>query len=451
MKKDKSFGSVLALLIIAVLVVGGFSYYIGKLNVSKNQLTAQLINFGRPDLTPTQQAPSPTTLCLAGGDPSITVIAPNGGETYFTDKPFQIKWASCNIPLTSMLTVSVVYNGSTPVPFVNPTSQNSGLYNNYIISSSRINTESWKYGLNYKIKVSLLNNPAVSDTSDKFFAINNPNSDIVYVTSNGVGGVSGAIIKSTDSGNTWQVISKDSLLDIPVGITISRSGDIYLINKSMDAPNYFDSIFKSSDNGVTWKVLNSIGSNSFFMNSIATSPVGDIYVPSNGNISGHILKSTDKGVTWQSYDKSSYFMGGQSIAIDSSGIIYMTENLGTSANPSGRILKSTDSGSTWKNPTNSGVFKMPYGIAISPSGVMYVVNYQNNTILKSTDNGVTWKDTTNGGAFKWPKAIAISPTGVIYVVNGGDYTILKSYDNGATWQKTSYNSDFGQANGIAIK
>ena len=322
MKKNKSFVSVITLLIVSVFIVSGLAYSIRILNVPQNQLPAQLITyFGPNDLTPAKLAPTPT-FCLVGGDPSITVLSPNGGEIDTADKPFQIKWTSCNVPSTSMVTVSIVYNGSTPIPYINPTSQNSGLYNNYIVSNSRINTEGWKYGLNYKIKISLLNNPAVSDMSDNWFTISNPNQKVfllgggIYtnITSNGYSALgSNDVWSSNGDLSSWSLISPN--IGSGAGskwfpgdtCSVILNNKIYLMSPSWDDTS-FDTW--SSSDGITWK-----GESSF------TTPVKHHLVCTvfNNEIwlsNGTSLQHSKDGITWTKIDSNNIVLPKQLVTPD---------------------------------------------------------------------------------------------------------------------------------------
>src|SRR3989338_10087824 len=79
MKTNKGFvGIAIAILVGLALAVGGVSYYVSKNNnLSKN--------------TPNE------IFCNENSKPSITVLAPNGGETYIVGQKVDVKWTSCNV------------------------------------------------------------------------------------------------------------------------------------------------------------------------------------------------------------------------------------------------------------------------------------------------------------------------------------------------------------------
>ena len=101
MKKDKSFASVIALLVVAVLVVSSLTYFISKKNpniamIPKSQLAGQVVS-----------------ACLPTSSASITIISPNGGETYIAGQQTTVKWTSCNIPNTDNVAIDINYPNST--------------------------------------------------------------------------------------------------------------------------------------------------------------------------------------------------------------------------------------------------------------------------------------------------------------------------------------------------
>ncbi len=51
-----------------------------------------------------QAAINPSTPCDINASPSITVLSPNGGETYLVGQQIEVKWRSCNIPSSAMIT-----------------------------------------------------------------------------------------------------------------------------------------------------------------------------------------------------------------------------------------------------------------------------------------------------------------------------------------------------------
>lgn len=102
MKNNKGFiGIGILIAIIAALFVGGGAIYIA----TKNS-TPTLQKIGNNVLSPINQntvvnsnldVNKPKTDCLPTTTPSITVLYPNGGETFTMGQKIIIKWLSCNV------------------------------------------------------------------------------------------------------------------------------------------------------------------------------------------------------------------------------------------------------------------------------------------------------------------------------------------------------------------
>lgn len=110
MNKNKGIigiGLILAI-VLGIVVVGSGAYYLGKSgtkqginnqanvipNVENQNLPVdnnQQVNF------PTPIIPAVSTGCAANSTPSITVLSPNGGETYTAGQKITVKWESCNL------------------------------------------------------------------------------------------------------------------------------------------------------------------------------------------------------------------------------------------------------------------------------------------------------------------------------------------------------------------
>ncbi len=136
MKNNKGFiGMGLILAIIAVLIIGGCAYYVGKNSNTTSKNTnvnnSQQENQNTVTNTPVQNnstsvvvggaqintSTSSSQPCAKGDTPWIKVISPNGGETFTAGQQITVKWTSCNVtPPVSLMLVkhdsSVAYTQS---------------------------------------------------------------------------------------------------------------------------------------------------------------------------------------------------------------------------------------------------------------------------------------------------------------------------------------------------
>mgnify|MGYP001458557940 CR=1 FL=1 len=109
-----------------------------------------------------QAAINPSTPCDISASPSITVLSPNGGETFLAGQQIEVKWKSCNIDAKDEVYILLDQGSMTQV-----NSKNDG--------SEIVTLPSYwsnvSFGKNFKILVGKLGFP-INDISDDTFTIN---------------------------------------------------------------------------------------------------------------------------------------------------------------------------------------------------------------------------------------------------------------------------------------
>ena len=180
------------------------------------------------------------------------------------------------------------------------------------------------------------------------------NGTIVYVSINGIG-----IIKSANSGSTWNTVFSDS----NSSVACSSDGTIAY------AVNLGTGLYKSTDSGATW-------------NSVT-------FLPNNTLPGGAANPESPAGGQFPGYELTNIYQ----IACDSTGSkLIMTTNAAAS------IYQSIDGGSTWSflyaQPGYSTNPNSPTMVASNSDGTVLYAALNTNTIQKniivSTDSGVTW-------------------------------------------------------------
>ncbi|MFH1608589.1 MAG: hypothetical protein ABH951_01045 [Patescibacteria group bacterium] len=218
MEKNKGFigiGLIIAI-IVGVLVVGGGAYYIGTKNdivpeninmeennlpqdnvVDKNTITNQQTKDEQASVP--EKTTGPSSPCASTAQPSITILSPNGGETYTAGQQITIKWTSCNLPSTTPVDILLQAQFSSG-PWFGP----SGLATYGLQSTHTLNSGSttitlpiqgsgqWygsatdmTYGTYYKIWISegtIIQGPGISDVSDNLFTIQTQKNPILTQT-----------------------------------------------------------------------------------------------------------------------------------------------------------------------------------------------------------------------------------------------------------------------------
>jgi len=256
------------------------------------------------------------------------------------------------------------------------------------------------------------------------------------------------IYKSTNSGATWELISRIPTTLYDFALDPNNSSILYGVNGN--------NIYKSEDGGSTWTNYQ-IDTKWFNNPCIHVCPTNSnvIYIGasyySNNKSTIVVYKSTNGGMSWTPYevlpsnyrdaycqcfagnpqDTNELYVGGY--YYDNMDIYYAV------------LFKSTDGGVNWADKSN-GLESLVYDIVIDPASPdkIYACNYYN--IYRSQDGGSNWYK-NNGRAYAYKLVIDRQNTNIIY---GGEYyCIFKSTDGGINWQYYS-NGLKGQCNTILV-
>lgn len=288
---------------------------------------------------------------------------------------------------------------------------------------------------------------------------NNLNKISFINTSTGwAAGEKGAVIKSTNGGNSWTAQYPGTVTDISeLQFTDSLHGfiaaesDLYIsINSgaSWDIayrfPGYTISamhfttndtgyialtsgfgsgqLYKTNDGGLNWSILV----------SALSSDVMDIDASPNGNlfmcgVSGFLQRSTNNGQTWTTISTGSN--------VDLTDITAPTNNFVYAAGSS-EIIKSTDGGltfSTLGNPgSGNGLSIRAIDFANSTNGI---AGFDQGYTYYTTDGGTTWNNYFFNSWMNVNAVVANSSSNFMAVGTSG--VILKSNNAGNTWADQS--------------
>ena len=263
------------------------------------------------------------------------------------------------------------------------------------------------------------------------------NSGTVYAVSvaqpcaQSAGCLSTQVIKSTDGGAHWNVVSSglpatDSTI---TGFAIDRQDSRVLYAGLYDPKGVTSGIFKSIDGGTSWSPLN-LSFPVCCKQALAIDPFNrdTLYAASNGGIvrlsasSGTILSSTALG-------------GGTivSITIDerNPGTVYAA----TAGSASLSLFKSTDGGISWMATANAlQTYGGIGGLAVDPvnSGTVYAGTSYG--VVKTIDAGASWKDVSQGMHGITVESVTVDPhnSGTLYATDNGNHA-FKTTNDGKSW------------------
>lgn len=310
--------------------------------------------------------------------------------------------------------------------------------------------------------------PLTSGNGSDFFSVFFTSSKTGFV----VGGYfEGVLLKTDDEGDSWNMVGYHNnwltsiyFSDANNGYAVGSSGALL---RSTDAGNTWDSLIVETDTTPTPPVIVFVDTNWVLQPQVTYADLKSICFPNSntGFIAGSegtILKTINKGNTWvpqttptQNTLNSVYFIDATS---------------GYAVGNEGTILKTVNAGGIWTeqpidNPINlySVYFiNRDTGYAVGHSGSILAV-YQNGfpvgvggRILKTTDGGATWNSKAPSGA-SMLSSVYFTSTDTGYAV--GSYGArFKTEDGGTTWINKSSGSSihfysihfFDALNGYAV-
>jgi photosystem II stability/assembly factor-like uncharacterized protein len=226
----------------------------------------------------------------------------------------------------------------------------------------------------------------------------------------------GAIFRSSDRGNTWQVS------DIPVkmgGNENGRSmGERLAVDPNLPSILYFGSrkagLWKSTDAGATWEKVASFSASDgdkgigiplvrFDKKSGAKGKATPVIYAAVANNDGSLYRSTDAGASWKLVPKQPTGVMVSHAELDSTGMLYISYGNGPGPNDvsDGAVWKYDSKAETFTNVTPAapkGDDKFGYGglsVDAAHPGTVMVSTIdrwsRHDEIYRTTDGGKSWK------------------------------------------------------------
>ncbi|MFZ5820595.1 MAG: VPS10 domain-containing protein [Chloroflexota bacterium] len=289
------------------------------------------------------------------------------------------------------------------------------------------------------------------------FTIDPSDSNIVYCSGNyppdpsNEVRVRGFIYKTTDGGETWELLVEPDALVRWVFVDPTDANIVYASTGLFDRfAIKATGVLKSTDGGQTWRQINN-GFNNLVVAALAMHPTdpmtliagtgkASMFTDEPHEINGGVFITHDGGENWEQVDpiKAS---GDEEIRF--SAVVFAPSNPDIVYADAGYyFLRSQDGGQSWEifdvGPGLAQKFLenrgQPIALVVHPSNpdILYMNAYDGGMFL-STDGGKTWRDSSVGytGLETW--GLALDPAEPAYIVSASKNGIHLSFDAGGRW------------------
>ena len=231
-------------------------------------------------------------------------------------------------------------------------------------------------------------------------------------TQNGwiVGG-NGALLRSTDGGNTWtsqeNILRTTPFLGLSIVFTDAQTGVIAMNNGLM---------LRTTDGGQEWNLLPRTG---MVLQKLRLAPDGSIW--GVGSL-GAIARSTDGGETW-----NPFATGITTVVFD---IDFPDAQTAVAVCGGGVVLRSTDAGINWQSH-NAPITTDLASVSFRNSTDGFAVQ-RPKYLLRSTDGGQSWADTSFTVNELLDVSFVDESNG--WLVSNSPGSVFKTTDGGMSWE-----------------
>jgi sugar lactone lactonase YvrE len=268
-----------------------------------------------------------------------------------------------------------------------------------------------------------------------------------------------------------------ALFSSPVGIAFDQNGALLVSDQGSGRLRRIAAdgdVSTFAGDGVNASVDgNGLAASFSTLSGIALAPSGDVYAAEFGahrvrkiSPSADVTTFAGSGVsgTVDGNGISARFNSPQSVAVDSTGLIYVIENGGhvlRRITPAGDVSTLAGSGvSGFADGAGAAAeFDQPTGVAVDSAGNAFVADCGNNRIRKVTSAGVvtTFAGSGAGGAadgdsssasFSCPGGVAIDTDGNLYVADAGNSLLRRISPTGVVSTLAGQSGVNGAQNGI---
>lgn len=234
--------------------------------------------------------------------------------------------------------------------------------------------------------------------------------DVLFATTQDTWPIDGGIgvIRSTDNGSTWQIVTSDPSLKQTSALAII--GDTIFVGAGFQGTV----LFKSSDSGNTWAQVQNTG----MPEKLSTiRSIGNVMLGAGTSVA--IKRSTDNGKSWNASTTGLESGFIECLATNGKIVFAGESSLGQG------LYFSTDLGISWRHSKNMGLTDTRIvAVGVFDTVILAITG---DGLVRSLDTGNTWTVVQAAANFK-----SFVSANHIYFVCGYD-GFKFSTDNGETW------------------
>lgn len=266
-----------------------------------------------------------------------------------------------------------------------------------------------------------------TNTTKKLNTIQFPSSNIGYI-----GGNDSLLLKTTDGGETWNVLPY-------TGVTFYPGGE-HIINLKFvsETAGYmavgpYSGTYKTTDGGSTWTPVMTSG-NLCFNEGLFFFDEQNGFIGGSGCFQGELIDKMTSG-TLSAATINTSTNGSDNRVVD---IDFYDTSFGLAVSRSGYLLRTTDGGSNWDTIPSGLATGVPLTSVVIINDTLAYAGYDDLGsgfgLLKTTDAGLTWSMDLESSTFYYPAFLSLHESGDGSIYSGAQPSFG---DNGLIFEWTA--------------
>lgn len=237
-------------------------------------------------------------------------------------------------------------------------------------------------------------------------------------------GAHSTIIRTTDGGKNWSVISPtlNTSAESSYGlraVTMASSTIGFVVGE-------YGLTLKTTDAGASWKeITNPTGASSHHLNDVVSMSTSKVWIAAE---SGHLYASTDGGSTWTSASSGT----SQHLVT----VTFADSSHGFASGENRTFLRTTNGGSTWSSVT---ITNLPSTETIDDIAFLNsddgILSSTTGYLLQTSDAGTTWSTVSSSGS---PVLVDLNYVSANERWGVGDNGVIYRYDSASPTKPTNF-------------